>query len=258
MTMSRPNTEEIDRLVVAEFSSKPVVDHFTSESRSGFWPSEEALIERYFKPGSRVLDLGCGAGRTTLPLIRAGFEVIGIDISEAMITAARNLASEQGLPAQFEVGDALKLQFGNNTFDQVIFSNQGWTQIPGTKNRIRALCEIRRVLVDGGVLLFSTHTRPRAVFHPRWGWRWIRWYVRKAFGMRCLEMDFGDLLFVRSLPVAHNMKQYVHIPTMRYVKALLRARSFELVETKREHGVRHKPLLYIAKKALISPGRRAV
>jgi SAM-dependent methyltransferase len=247
LTVSQPNSKEIARLVIAEFSSKPVVDHFIIATKSGFWPSEQALIKRYFRLGSRVLDLGCGAGRTTLPLARAGFDVVGVDISPMMIAAARELAAGEGVTVRYEVGDAVQLQFANGMFDHVVFSNQGWTQIPGVHNRLRALCEIRRVLTDGGVVLLSTHTRPCAALHPAWALRWLRWYGRKAFRMDYGGIDFGDLLFVRRLPGEHSLKQYVHIPTRTHVHRLLRSESFEVLETIREQSMDHKPLVYIAR-----------
>jgi SAM-dependent methyltransferase len=239
--------EEIGRLVVAEFSNASVVEHFTAAAEMGLWPSEQTLITRHFRPRSRVLDLGCGVGRTTLPLARAGFDVLGVDISSRMIAAAEQLAATEGVPIQYEVGDAIHLRFDDGAFDHVVFSNQGWTQIPGSHNRLAALCEIRRVLSNGGSFLFSTHTRPCAVIHPTWAWRWLRWYVQKTFDADREEINFGDLLFVRSLPVAHSMKQYVHIPTRTQVQRLLRSQSFQLLETIREHSVRHDPLVYIAK-----------
>ena len=48
---------------------------------------EEYLIKKYFK--GRVLVLGCGAGRTLLPIQEKGFEVVGIDLNRSMIEEAK-------------------------------------------------------------------------------------------------------------------------------------------------------------------------
>lgn len=55
-------------------------------------------------PGAVVLDQGCGIGRLSLPLARAGVRVIGVDITAPYIDQAR--AQAQGLPCSFHVGDA--------------------------------------------------------------------------------------------------------------------------------------------------------
>jgi SAM-dependent methyltransferase len=71
------NGTQIGELVLAEYSSAPVVAHFAAAAKAGLWPSERELIQRYFQPG-RVLDLGCGVGRVTIPLSTLGFEVVGV------------------------------------------------------------------------------------------------------------------------------------------------------------------------------------
>ncbi|MEE2896525.1 MAG: methyltransferase domain-containing protein, partial [Planctomycetota bacterium] len=46
---------------------------------------------------ARVMDLGCGEGRLMLPLAEAGFELVGVDVSEAGITKLRRIARDRGL-----------------------------------------------------------------------------------------------------------------------------------------------------------------
>ena len=67
------------------------------------------------QPGERILDLGCGDGVLTEKLARAGVELVGVDSSPEMITAAR----QRGLDAR--VMDATRLAF-DREFDAV-FSN---------------------------------------------------------------------------------------------------------------------------------------
>jgi SAM-dependent methyltransferase len=67
------------------------------------------------RPGERILDLGCGEGALTARLAEAGATVVGVDASEAMVTAAR----ARGLDAR--VMDGSRLPFADE-FD-VVFSN---------------------------------------------------------------------------------------------------------------------------------------
>ncbi|MGI9374360.1 MAG: class I SAM-dependent methyltransferase, partial [Hyphomicrobiales bacterium] len=67
------------------------------------------------QPGERILDLGCGDGHLTHKIAQAGAEVVGVDGSDNMIDAAREL----GLDAHVMDGHALEF---DGEFDAV-FSN---------------------------------------------------------------------------------------------------------------------------------------
>src|SRR5438105_7414085 len=72
--------------------------------------------------GARVLDVGCGTGATTTQLIERGAtEVVGVDLSAPMVTAAR--ARIEDARVHLEVGDVLELAPGE-AFD-VVFSRFG-------------------------------------------------------------------------------------------------------------------------------------
>jgi len=58
------------------------------------------LARRY---GGPILDVACGTGRLTIPLARAGYSCVGIDISPAMISRAESKSA--GLPVRYELGD---------------------------------------------------------------------------------------------------------------------------------------------------------
>jgi D-alanine-D-alanine ligase len=53
------------------------------------------------KPGGRILDIGCGAGRHSIELARRGYDVLGIDPSEVMIAAAKERATEEKVEPEF-------------------------------------------------------------------------------------------------------------------------------------------------------------
>src|SRR5712664_4395338 len=70
----------------------------------------------------RVLDVGCGTGENALYLAGNGFSVIGVDLSNRAIGVARAKVAERKLKADFQIGNALSLDFKNGFFDNVIDS----------------------------------------------------------------------------------------------------------------------------------------
>jgi len=75
-----------------------------------------AVREHWFDRGSRVLDIGCGAGTHSIFLARAGFRVSGIDLAPSAIAAAWRRAERNGLSIDFRVADALDLPYRPATF----------------------------------------------------------------------------------------------------------------------------------------------
>lgn len=187
-------------------------------SSHGLRERERTVIERYFDAtDGRVLDVGCGAGRTTRALEQRGFDVVGIDISEEMVERA----TERFDDLDVRVGDATDLEFDDGSFEHVLFSWVGIDAIRPAWLRRRALFEIRRVLKPGGVFAFSSHnsfyTLPAIVFdhdHLR------NWYLengnRRTIGSRYKYdgMDFA-------------VKKYISNPIHQYRQ--LRRHGFEVV-----------------------------
>jgi SAM-dependent methyltransferase len=100
--------------------------------------------------GLRVLDAGCGGGRTSSWLVEQGAEVVGLDASTELLRLAR-----ERLPsATFVLGDlAEPLPFEDDSFDVAVASLvmhylRDWAPV---------LRELRRVLGPDGVLALSTH-----------------------------------------------------------------------------------------------------
>jgi SAM-dependent methyltransferase len=104
---------------------------------------------------SSVLELGCGSGGYALHLAeKIGCRLLGLDINEAGVRNANQLALTRGLAgrARFEQCDVSRhLPFDDTTFDAV-FSNDVMCHVPG---RPEVLREIFRVLKPGGRMLFS-------------------------------------------------------------------------------------------------------
>ncbi|HEV7992346.1 MAG TPA: class I SAM-dependent methyltransferase [Gemmatimonadaceae bacterium] len=117
-----------------------------------FAPIEALLAEAVVagSPGT-VLDVGCGTGATTLAVAQrlgADGRCVGVDISEAMIDAARARAERAGMPAQFVLADAETHPFEPSSFD-AIMSRFG---VMFFDDSIRAFANLRRAARRGARL----------------------------------------------------------------------------------------------------------
>jgi demethylmenaquinone methyltransferase/2-methoxy-6-polyprenyl-1,4-benzoquinol methylase len=104
------------------------------------------------RPGERILDLAAGTGTSSAPLAARGAAVVPCDFSLGMLRVGRR--REPGLA--FVAGDALRLPFGDATFDAVTISF-------GLRNTVEpeaALTEMARVTRPGGRLVVCEFSHP--------------------------------------------------------------------------------------------------
>lgn len=101
-------------------------------------------------PGQAILDLGTGTGVLARQFARQGATVTGVDVSEEQILAARRLASDEKLDAEFLVSRVESLPSENAQFD-VATANQAWLYF----DKEKTIDELRRVLRQGGWLVTS-------------------------------------------------------------------------------------------------------
>lgn len=79
-----------------------------------------ARLTEMLPSGARVLDVGCGYGRVSIPLAASGYRVDGIDLSPVLVEAARTAAQAQCLAIDFRVGSMTKLPYAPAAFDAVL------------------------------------------------------------------------------------------------------------------------------------------
>ncbi|NIK71896.1 MULTISPECIES: class I SAM-dependent methyltransferase [unclassified Paenibacillus] len=113
----------------------------------GFQATKELIGQIGFPRGTKVLEAGCGTGRTACYLASLGCNVTAIDRNEDMIRKASYRAKSSNLPVRIVQADATSMPFPDETFDAV-FTESVTAFTPGST----ALREYWRVLKPAGVL----------------------------------------------------------------------------------------------------------
>ncbi|MGD9696302.1 MAG: class I SAM-dependent methyltransferase [Thermoleophilia bacterium] len=135
------------------------------------WADSQELVDRLFlrlrdllteavpADASRVLDVGCGTGATTVAIARRlgpAARCVGVDLSEPMVAGARDRAARERVAAAFVRADAATHRFEPATFDAVVsrFGVMFFDDPP------RAFANLRRAAAGDGALRFISWRGP--------------------------------------------------------------------------------------------------
>lgn len=146
---------------------------------------DQRLLDDWYPQPLRVVDLGCGTGRTLRALAARGCEVLGVDLSPPSLAVARETLSQDA-----QSGGRVALLRGNlcdlsclpdGQFDLALLMFGTLGMVSGDGARRSVLREARRLLRPDGELVLHVHNRWRHLAHPQgrsWlihdAWRWLR------------------------------------------------------------------------------------
>jgi SAM-dependent methyltransferase len=213
----------------------PIYDEFNWSNDYEMWLGEVLLpeLERHGLVRGRVLDVGCGTGRSFAPMLSRGWEVVGCDVSEAMLGEAGR--KHPGVPTF--VADARDLPlFGR--FELVLMLNDVANYLVDDGDLERALCGIAPNLLPGGLLVFDTNTL--SLFRSNFatgdsdemsvrGWHWVGQEEAVELGGTFAAEVSGD-----------GVETHVHRErhwTVEQVRAAVAAAGLELLASKGQSEV---------------------
>jgi SAM-dependent methyltransferase len=137
--------------------------------------------------GGEVLELACGTGQLAVPIASAGLPTVGLDLSAAMLGAAREFARGANVSVEFVQDDMRRFDLGRR-FPFIFIARNSLLHLYSTEDILAAFAAVRRHLAPGGVFAFDVFTPdPRILARPR-GQRFpVMEVTTEAFGELCVE-----------------------------------------------------------------------
>lgn len=140
------------------FNQPEQISHYTSEFFEGPTVAERYLLNS-LPESSSVLDVGCGAGRISVYMAERGYRVIGIDVSEGLLSIAREFSMKKSQHIHFFLSEGIKLPYQDEEFD-IVIGFKILCYIPTRELRNEKLKEFYRVLRVGGTCIITQNIVP--------------------------------------------------------------------------------------------------
>jgi len=141
------------------------------------------------RKGSKLLDIATGTGKQAFAFAKKGYDVISIDLSEAMLKVANKKNKYENV--KFEVADATNLRFENNSFD-ISCVSFGLHDMPLTI-REKALKEMARVTKTKGTIVIVDYSLPKNRFGKFLIYHFVKLYEGKYYS-KFIKSDLEALL----------------------------------------------------------------
>ncbi len=114
-------------------------------------------LAKDFAPNGKILEFCAGTGRITLPLVNAGFNVTGVDITPAMLNIARQKASLLPMDVQERLqlidGDMRNVTVGHSQFDLALIPFNSFMHMTTPQDQLAALTNAYKHLKAGGYFM---------------------------------------------------------------------------------------------------------
>lgn len=140
-----------------------IYDEFMDNAPYADWVEfSQKVFAAFGNEVQRIADLGCGTGEITIRLAAKGFDLVGVDFSEDMLSLAEQKASEKRLPIQWLHQDLRELQ-GTLDLDAAVSYCDVMNYITSKKELSQVFQRVANSLKKGGLFLFDIHS----LFHVK-------------------------------------------------------------------------------------------
>ena len=207
---------------------------------------EMEVIGHFLNTRGKILDIGCGRGRSSVYFASQGFDAVGVEFDLPTMKEAMQLSSENNTPCEFLRVEARSLCFRDQTFDYVVLfgsvlseKHRFWMK---KNDRLAIVAEAIRVTKAGGVVV-------NCFVHSYWNLKgllaflqnYLIWFVEK---MTQKKTELGDYVEnIGGTPVRF------HAFTVREARSLYSKESVQLTVWKGNRGLFTDWFFIIARKA---------
>lgn len=135
----------------------------------------------------KILEIGAGTGRITIPLAKEGLDITAMDISEEMLTMLRYKALQQKIKIPSIVADMrtfdlytrnnifhreIKVEtLGATRFDSIVISFRAFQHLYTVEDQMKTLEKLKDYLALKGSIVFDVYN-PQPLFMMRGDWKW--------------------------------------------------------------------------------------
>ena len=160
-------------------------------NQSGLFPWERETIDRFFRPGSRILVAASGGGRELIALHGLGFQADGFDCTPGLVETSRRLLQELGIPSNVMLCPPNDVPRELTPYDGLIVGWTAYTHICGSGRRIAFLRKLRASVPPEAPILVSFWGREGTSPDESRAFRLAKWF-RSLRGRRAEPLEPGD------------------------------------------------------------------
>ena len=153
------------------------------ESYKIWFREEKKYLQKIITPDAKVLEVGCGNGRSIFDILSKTKNIVGIDHDDKVVTDAKNNFSKYSSIIKILKADAIQLPFNNEEFDFVICMT---TFANFADKKFRVIEEMKRVLKEFGKIIISVFSEDALD---------ERMKVYKSSGVKIKEIKNGTVIF---------------------------------------------------------------
>jgi SAM-dependent methyltransferase len=128
--------------------------YVTSDLDIGFY------LEEATKVGGKILELMCGTGRVSIPLLEAGVDLTCVDASEGMLARLEERLRVRKLKARVVRADVRHLDLGEEQFELALVPFHSFSELASPRDRELAMRAVFGCLREGGCLICPLHNPP--------------------------------------------------------------------------------------------------
>lgn len=144
----------------------PLYDYF----QKGVAGDIEFYLDYFKNFKGKILEVGAGTGRITIPLLRRGLNVTALDVAPRMLRILKEKSKKQKLPVKTVCADMRKFKL-RDKFNAIIITFRAFQHMYSVDDQLNALKSIKEHLKPDSILIFDVYT-PSFKYIQRGDWQW--------------------------------------------------------------------------------------